>query len=179
MTFITATTLAGTFNTINGLSPGWTIHYNSPSTGMVTLVYAAPTTYYVNNGILDASDVYTTGIGNDANPGTQAAPFATIQKAIAVAGASNTIYVDAGTYTEIGQLLINKNLTIIGATKTTTIIKPAQNTGSTDDDRGWFLVNTGKTFNLSKVTLDGTGHLIRQGIRHKGNGVIMIANSII
>lgn len=51
--------------------------------------------------------------------------FSTIQDAIAQVASGGTINVAAGTYTEIGQIVINKNLSIIGADKTTTIIKPA------------------------------------------------------
>jgi len=35
-----------------------------------------------------------------------------------------------------------------------------------------FLVNSGVTFNLSKVTLDGTGKLITNGIISHGHGTI-------
>src|ERR1044071_10345492 len=44
------------------------------------------TTYYVSNS------------GNDGNPGTQASPFATIQKGSTVAVAGDTIIVTPGTY---------------------------------------------------------------------------------
>ena len=54
-----------------------------------------------------------------------------------VAQANDVIDVAAGTYTEGNpQVVINKNLTISGANKTTTIIKPAQNTGNSGDARG-------------------------------------------
>lgn len=98
--------------------------------------------------------------------------FSTLQAAIAAASAGDTIQVGPGTYTETGQIVINKNLTIIGAGKTLTIIKPAQNTGSVDDARGWFLVNEGVTFNLSNVTLDGNGYDIHTALRTHGSGII-------
>jgi|GEM_PF-3663231 hypothetical protein len=93
--------------------------------------------------------------------------FLNIQSAIANASSGNIIHILAGTYTEIGQIVISKNLTIIGASKTTTIIKP-----DADYNNGWFLVNAGITFNLSRVALDGTGHAINKAIVHKGNGII-------
>ncbi len=53
--------------------------------------------WYVNDNSL-TGDVFTTAIGSDANAGTPAAPFATIQFAINAAATGDTIYVDAGTY---------------------------------------------------------------------------------
>ena len=61
------------------------------------------------------NDIYHS-IGNDVTGnGTSCAPFATITKAISVAAAGNTIYVDAGTYAE--DVIVNKPLTILGANK--------------------------------------------------------------
>ncbi len=68
-------------------------------------------TYYVNDNSL-TGDSYTSNVGNDANPGTAAAPFATISHAISVAVNGDIIYVDAGTFT--GQLEINKQLSLLG-----------------------------------------------------------------
>ena len=120
--------------------------------------------------------LYVDDTGSDSNPGTAAAPFATIQKAINESVAGGTVNVAAGTYVEVGQIVISKNLTIIGEDKETTIIKPAQNTTSSGDSRGWFLVNTGIQFNLSNVTLNGSGHQVWQGIRDKGSGTIANCN---
>ncbi len=80
-------------------------------------------TFYVNNNST-AGDVFTTAVGNNANPGTAAAPFATLQHAVNTAAANDIIYVDAGTYTE--QVTITKGITIIGAGQNaTSILKPA------------------------------------------------------
>jgi len=99
--------------------------------------------------------------------------FSSIQDAIAAADPGDTIEVAAGTYVEDGQIVIDKDLTIIGEDKETTIIKPNQNTGGTGDARGWFLVPDYDTeFNLSNVTLDGEGKNIHQAIRSYGIGTI-------
>jgi hypothetical protein len=129
--------------------------------GEVTYDFVVPTYWYVAK------------TGLDTNEGTLASPFLTIQHAVdAAASSGDTIHVAAGTYDEVGQIVISKNLTIIGANKATTIIKPAQNTGGSGDARGWFLVNAGKEFNLSNVTLDGEGKNVHQAIRSFGSGTI-------
>ena len=99
-------------------------------------------------------------------------PFATIQYAIGAATEGDVINLAAGTYVEVGQIVIDKSLSFIGADKTTTIIKPAGNTGSSVDTRGWFLVNAGKEFNLSNVTLDGDGKLIFMAVLSHVTGTI-------
>jgi parallel beta-helix repeat protein len=98
--------------------------------------------------------------------------YPTIQSAIENASAGDTIIVAAGTYIEEGQILIDKDLAIEGVNKATTIIKPADDTGSSGDARGWFLVDTDVTFHLSDITLDGTGKKVFQGIRWKGDGSV-------
>ena len=69
------------------------------------------TTYYVNDNSR-IGDYYTSSTGNDANPGTASAPFATINQAVSAAVNGDIIYVDAGTFT--GQLEITKQLSLIG-----------------------------------------------------------------
>jgi len=107
-------------------------------------------------------------------PGTIHVPgdYPTIQQAISAANDGDTIIIDPGTYTEGPQFVINKNLTISGTEKATTIIKAAGDTGSSDDTRGWFLVNSDVIFDLNNVTIDGLGHNIYQAIRDKGQGTI-------
>jgi len=103
---------------------------------------------------------------------TQGTGFLSIQTAVAAASPGDILEVTAGTYTESGQIVIDKDLTIIGADRATTIIQATQDTGSSGDSRGWFLVETGVEFTLESLTLDGNGFLIYQGIRHKGHGSI-------
>jgi hypothetical protein len=54
-------------------------------------------------------------LGSDANPGTQAQPFATIQKGIDFACANGTVHVAAGTYYEHLHINFAVNLTGAGA----------------------------------------------------------------
>lgn len=114
----------------------------------------------------------TVWVDDDLVCGGNSPCFETIQEGINEVVAGGTVNVAAGEYVEVGQIVIEKDLTIIGEDKATTIIKPAQNTGSTGDPRGWFLVNAGVEFNLSNVTLDGSGKQVHQAIRSLGSGTI-------
>jgi hypothetical protein len=99
-------------------------------------------------------------------------PVGCIQQAVNLASGGDTIQVKAGTYVEPGQIVIGENLTIAGAGASTTVVKPAGDTGSSGDAKGWFLVNDGVTLDLSGLTLDGTGRKVSQAIRHLGQGTI-------
>jgi pectate disaccharide-lyase len=55
-----------------------------------------------------AADYYVAPSGSDANPGTQAAPFATIPKAISVVSAGDNIYLRGGTHAYSSTITIAK-----------------------------------------------------------------------
>ena len=116
-----------------------------------------------------ATNYYVATTGNNADPGTIAQPFLTIKYAISQASSGDIINVAAGNYIEAGQILIDKDLSIIGDDKTTTFVYPNANTLS---NGAWILVDPTIDFNLSKFTLDGTGWLIYYGIKHQGSGTI-------
>ncbi|RPD48684.1 T9SS C-terminal target domain-containing protein [Hymenobacter sediminis] len=69
---------------------------------------------YVNDAAT-TGDVFTTAPGNDATGnGSAAAPYATVARALAQAGPEvQTIFIDAGTYTE--RIVLNKNVNLQGA----------------------------------------------------------------
>ena len=120
-------------------------------------------------------DVWVDDSGDDGNPGTEAEPLATIQKAIEVVDSGGTIHVGAGTYFEVDQIVIDKDVTIAGEDSDTTIVKPDHDTtvsGYVPSD-GWIYVPPAVSFVLRDVTLDGTdlgGNLqtIRHAIQSRG-----------
>jgi hypothetical protein len=124
---------------------------------------AAGTTRYVAPGGSDTT-----------NCASAAHPCKTIQYAVGQAAAGNTISLAKGTYTEAGQIVIGKNLSIVGKNRANTIIRPAQDTSPAyyDDSSAWILVNAGVTFNLRGVTLNGNGRLIANAIISHGLGII-------
>lgn len=90
-------------------------------------VFTKAANWYVNDASV-TGDVYTTAIGNNANPGTSSAPFLTIAHAVSTAASGDRIFVDVGTYEE--DVLVNKSLTLTGAGINKTFlwgVKAAQN----------------------------------------------------
>lgn len=88
-----------------------------------TISAFSQTNYYVNDNST-TGDVFTNAIGNDNNPGTATAPFATISYALTQAAANSIIYIDAGTYVE--QVTADKGITLYGAgINLTSILPPA------------------------------------------------------
>ncbi len=98
-----------------------------------------------------------------AVPGT----YATLQAAITAAVDGDTIIIAAGTYTEVGQIAITKNLVIRGAGAATTIIKP-----DADYAAGWWTVAAGKSLVLRGVTLDCAGKVVNYGVVNDGTGAV-------
>ena len=98
--------------------------------------------------------------------------YCTIQEAIYAATAGDDLLVNTALHTEGPQIIVNKDINLSGLGKASTILMTSGNTGSAGDSRGWFLVNDGVEFNLSDLTLDGTGFDVYQGIRQRGFGTI-------
>ena len=96
--------------------------------------------------------------------------FSSIQAAIddpdTVAG--QTLEVLAALHDE-GQVVIDKSLMLRGASGSE-VIRMAVDTGSSGDDRAWFLVEAGVDLHVRDLTFDGNGFRVYQAFRHKGTG---------
>jgi hypothetical protein len=149
-----------------------------PSSIIINGTTSLQTDFYVDDNS-NAGDVYTPlATGNDANPGTIDAPFATISHAITVAQAGNTIWVDAGTYRE--DITVDKSLTIKGANYCATpnagprasaesIIQPLTN----DPVNNTFVYLNGSASNtiIDGFTLDGDNTAVGGGVSMNGADV--------
>ncbi len=110
--------------------------------------------YYVNDNNT-SGDIFTTAVGNNANPGSSSAPYATLDHAIAQAPAGATIFVDAGTYAT-PNITLSKSVTILGTNYTNSpnnsadrlAINPVRNADATI---------TGATFSIASndVRMEG------------------------
>jgi len=99
--------------------------------------------------------------------------FSNIQDGIDAVNDNGTVYVAMGNYTTIGQVLIDKNLTIAGIDDIKPTISPSVDLLTTNNVAGaWFLVNADATFNLNNVVLNGNGKKVYQGVRSHGTTVI-------
>src|SRR5690606_13983117 len=73
--------------------------------------------------ICAASTYYVSPTGDDDNPGTEALPFATVQKGLQVATNGDTIFIFNGTYDlQLLTTSITNNITLVGESKENTII---------------------------------------------------------
>jgi len=98
--------------------------------------------------------------------------FSSIPDAIDAAVAGDTVDVATGTYTHTAQIVLDKDLTIIGEDKETTVIESAS--GFTDSYL--FRINDGEV-NLSNLTFDGKNSLYG-GVRYTTPGTGTLNNNI-
>ncbi len=153
---------------------------NTLNTG-VTLIIEANTpvtiidgTTLTNDGtiIIEAGATLNGTISGSGTKSISVIPGFSIQDAINAANSGDTINVAAGTYTETGQILINKNLSIIGDNSNKPVIRPIGNFLGDTAAGSWWLVEGGVTFSLSNVVVDGNTSLINRGLRSHGNTTI-------
>ncbi|MFM7217362.1 MAG: hypothetical protein ACKO1U_05035, partial [Bacteroidota bacterium] len=90
------------------------------TTGTISLPSRSGSVWYVNDNSL-TGDLLTSATGSDSYNGTIGCPLATINTAIGLAVAGDTIMVDAGTYD--ARIDLNKSLKVMGANKSVTILK--------------------------------------------------------
>jgi nitrous oxidase accessory protein NosD len=94
---------------------------NTSITIAPALAHSGPK-WYVNDNS-QSGDIFTSVVGNAGNSGTASCPFLTIAQAVAAASVGDTIYIDAGTFTE--NVVLNKSLTVIGSGPGSTTITPS------------------------------------------------------
>lgn len=84
---------------------------------------------------------------------------------------TSTVYVHSGTYTEGPQILVNKDVSLIGDGLATTTVAPAGNTtvGGNLPSEAWVYVEPGQTASISGITFDGAGKQIHHAIQSRGD----------
>jgi len=101
-----------------------------------------------------------------------ASDHCTIQDAINNASPGDNLLINTADYTEYNQIVVDKNISLSGLGKLNTVLRPGMNTGSSGDARGFILVDTGVSFDLESLTINGQGFLVYQAIRNKGEGSV-------
>ncbi len=99
----------------------------------------------------------------------QTGPDTRIIEAIGLVTAS-TVNVAAGTYVESGQIVVDKDLAIIGDINDRPVVMTDQDTGTSGDSRGWWLVEAGNVLDVANMVFDGTGYKVYQAFRQRGSG---------
>jgi gliding motility-associated-like protein len=115
--------------------------------------------WYVNN-TMDGTEIWCTAVGSNSNPGTKAAPFATLTYALTQAGNNDRIFVDAGNYyrTDENITATQSGLSIIGAGSLNTIFDDGMAGGTTGRSFIKLRANdiTLKDFYIKRYSLRGT-----------------------
>jgi parallel beta-helix repeat protein len=137
----------------------------------LSALYVNGNSYPTGMGIIEPYQIAFCG-GGLVNNITRGTSFCSIQAAVDAAStiAGDVIQIEEAEYTEPGQVVISKNLTLQGTGKTTTTLRPGINTGSTGDTRGFILVQNGIDFTLKDMTIDCSTKLVWQAVRNTGSG---------
>ena len=100
-----------------------------------------------------------------------------VEGAIAAATAGDTVEIADGCYVIDAQVVVDKDITLVGESQEGTILSLSFNTASSGDPRGWFLIEEGINIDASSLTFDGidcsdgtTQRLVWQAFRHRGSG---------
>jgi parallel beta-helix repeat protein len=183
---------ANVTSTENGTWSGWYLNperHNLKSNDTVNLTVetgtdgnlSADAMAFVNVDTIYVDDNWTgliagKDLGSEKIFGVNA--FATIKEGVDAVSENGEVKVAEGTYTE-GQVVINKNITLSGKSKTKSIIKPSVNTASPQGGliepgiaSGWFVIASGKNVNIKQFTFDGTGKKIGIGVLSYGAGKV-------
>lgn len=146
----------------------WSDGANVTETANVTVV-ATGYNMYKKGGTLAAYVWTNRALTGVATIGTTF--YTSIQDAVTAAISGDTINVAPGTYA-VGQIVIDKDLTMIGDVSSKPVFQPSGSfTGTTAAD-SWILVQSGVSFNLSNVVLDGNTAFTRYALRSHGNTTV-------
>lgn len=102
--------------------------------------------------------------------------YGDVNHAVNDSDSGDTISIGEGTYNVREQVNINHNLKIQGANTNQTKLTKNFNTGTSGDSKGWFLVQPSAEFNLSDLTIDGSGSKTWQALRVLGSGSVNNVN---
>ena len=113
-----------------------------------------------------ASTVYVSTNGSDEASGTFAAPYASVEKAIAATGAGSTIYIGEGTYKLTQELMVTNDQRLVGAGRDKTILD-AQSKRRVMTINSTFAHVSGVTIRNGATTTHGGG------VKIIGNGGVL------
>jgi len=117
--------------------------------------------------VIDGLSTDKTGTGNMFNVNLPA----TVEEAVDSSFGGDTINIASGTY-QVGQVVIDKNLTIVGDADEKPVFNPIASLAGTNSGNAWILIESDNEFNLSNVVIDGTDKWVYQAIRSHGNSTI-------
>ncbi|MEZ6073122.1 MAG: right-handed parallel beta-helix repeat-containing protein [Pirellulales bacterium] len=140
-----------------------------------------------STGLIDFTPFLTSGVDNDGGAvgfqgdtadlnvttlGKQTGGVDRVQEGLDLVETAGSVNILAGTFTDTQQVVVSRDVTVVGAGRLATTLTKAFDTSSSGDGRGWWLVEPGIVLDLSAVTFDGSSNKTWQAIRHSGTGTI-------
>ncbi len=161
-----------------GNSPSILWSPGGQTTATATGLTAGTYTVTVTN-IDGCSATASVDVLNDAGPIVNtrtSATYCTVQAAINDAATvdGDEIKINVEDFTEPGQILLTKSLTLTGLGKSATILRCniSTGTGHANDGSAWILTSSGKVVSIKDMTIDGTGKSIWTAVRFKDEGLV-------
>ncbi|RKX30726.1 MAG: hypothetical protein DRP71_14605 [Verrucomicrobia bacterium] len=135
-----------------------------------TWVFGDTAANYVTGGDGFIVNGYSATANFPVNNTTQGIGYGAIAPAVADANSGDTITIAAGTYVQPSQLVIDQNVTLIGAGQAQTFIVPGFNTGTSSYTQaaGLIYVDYGVTATIRDLAIDGSGYTCHTGIQVRG-----------
>ena len=153
----------------------WVGHVNNGMPLDSVRVALMSTAEYTNRTVSAASTssyhLYVATTGSDSNPGTQARPFKTINKAASVAKASTTVHVAPGTYN--GNVSTKLSGTSTGPIRFVSDTKWGAKIVGTGKEVMW--LNNGSYVEINGFDISGPGRL---GIQNMGSNTLVTNNRV-
>ncbi|MBI4179264.1 right-handed parallel beta-helix repeat-containing protein [bacterium] len=124
---------------IDNASPRVNESFYSDSQPGDTATFSSRVNWYVNDASV-LGDVYTSAVGsNTTGDGTTQKPFATITKALSLATAGDTVFIDAGLYAET-VVIDADSISLVGKDSNATVIDPPSGNGIFADTQSGLLI---------------------------------------
>lgn len=137
--------------------------------GLIALLFASI------SATISAAEFFVSTTGNDTNVGSRQSPVATIQRGIALASNGDTVWINPGTYSGVG----NRAVSLQGKTVAVRSMGGPSITILDLDRQKGFIASTSETLNTIIQGFTITNGYVSSGADWTGTGIIDMTNSAV